>query len=211
MNARDDDRQRLLFRLDAEIAACVRCAPLVGTLLRPSNPRRGSIGARVMIVGQGPGRTEVSKGDVFAGQAGKTLDRWLTNCGAPASEPRSRVYLTSLLKCVCPDQKHFDRMASQCINFLARQIGLIRPQLVITLGLPAYEALADGEPYGAALCTLRENTSMLIPSWRRGFLHLVWPHPSGLNRWLNDPEHRKQLTDSFAHVRPFLLETSEQP
>jgi uracil-DNA glycosylase len=99
-------------------------------------------------------------------------------------------------------------MARQCQRFLDKQLALVKPRLVITLGEHAYDALrVDDLPYREALCRLVDTRDYVF--FGRGDSHyrlLIWPHPSGLNRWLNRAENRRRLELTFDMVRPFLVE-----
>jgi len=129
-----------LEELHRKIADCRVCEPIVPGFEKPLPMDRG-IPGNVLIVGEGPGRTELGSQRAFAGQSGKTLDRWLIKCGANQANPREGIYMTSVLKCFCPSQKNFQRMAKNCIHFLHDQIINIQPALVITLGKQAFSAL----------------------------------------------------------------------
>src|ERR1051325_957428 len=87
-----------LDELHAQIDQCRVCGDFV-KLRKPLGLKRGGI-ARVMIVGEGPGRSELKHGRAFAGGSGKTLDAWLIGAGAKATAPRKDIYVTSIIKCV---------------------------------------------------------------------------------------------------------------
>jgi uracil-DNA glycosylase family 4 len=164
---------------------------------------RGTPGA-IVIVGQEPGRTELKKRKAFSGAAGKRLDSWLRDSGALAVDPREGIYFTSVLKCSCPSTAEFDSMAKNCRPFLVEQLSLIHPKLIISLGKKAYEALGVSPvPYERALFSLwhsREATLFPIAGFHYDLM--VWPHPSGLNRLLNEEAHRERLRESFDVLRP---------
>jgi len=90
--------------------------------------------------------------------------------------------------------------------FLVRQLELIRPELVITLGEQAFQAMGfEGVRYRDALCQLLLTEEwMLFAPVGFHFKTLAWPHPSGLNRWLNSPPNLERLRASFAYLRPYL-------
>ena len=190
--------------LHRDIDACRVCSSFV-KLTKPTRMLRGGM-SRIMIVGEGPGRSELKLGRAFAGQSGKTLDRWLRACGASTASPRHGVYLTSVIKCQCAPSGPYREMAERCSVFLDAQIGIIKPQLIITLGLRAYLALRfSKEPYSRALGHRYESSEyLLFTRHDHHFTLIVWPHPSGLNRQLNDPATKNRLYGSFPLVAPFL-------
>ena len=193
-----------LARLHSAIDECYVCEALVGGFCKPKRLDRGSAG-RVMIVGQGPGKAEVRNGRAFAGQSGKKLDEWLVRCGASNGQPRLGIYLTAVIKCVGNDRQ-YGVMTSNCIGFLHKQISVIRPELIITLGHRSFEALTfAGLSYEEALCRPFQTAEhLLVTPYGFDFAVLHWPHPSGLNRWLNQRTNRDRLESSFEFVRPFL-------
>jgi uracil-DNA glycosylase family 4 len=197
---------RNLESVHARIDVCRVCEGKVSGFLKPSTLHRGDPG-KVMIIGQGPGKTELQSGNAFSGQSGKTLNQWLIACGADPRQPRRGIYLTSIIKC-CTDGggKAVSLMADNCFSFLAEQIAAIQPAVLITLGKIAYENLRFFSlSYDSALCSPKHSRDyLLISTFGFDFWQLTWPHPSGLNRWLNVPENKRRLQNSFDFVREVL-------
>ena len=191
--------------LHDEIIRCRICEDQVDGYEKPPSLDRGQPGS-VMVIGQGPGRAELGGTRAFAGQSGRTLDVWLQSCGADPADPRRGIYFTSVIKCVSSKDNCFARMAQNCAPFLARQILEIHPHLIVTLGKRAYEALRIiEEDYEAALCNPRYSADVvLVTPFGFHFSLLHWPHPSGLNRWLNTAENQARHRQSFEFVRKFL-------
>jgi uracil-DNA glycosylase family 4 len=190
--------------LHAGIDQCRVCGDFV-KLRKPLGLKRGGV-ASVMIVGEGPGGSELKHGRAFAGGSGKTLDNWLVGCGAVASAPRKDIYITSIIKCVCPEKGPYQRMASECSDFLVAQISLVKPSLVISLGRRAYTNIQFGDDtYSHAIGRVYNSADfVLFTKFDHHFSFLPWPHPSGLNRQLNDSQVRRRVEASFGVVRAFL-------
>lgn len=163
-------------------------------------------------MGQGPGNAELNASKAFAGQSGRTLDSWLVSAGADVGDPRSGLYLTSIIKCCHSSPGDFPLMAQLCAPFLQRQIEFLRPRLVITLGRQAYLRLRlTPKGYNEALCgPVHTSDHLLVSQFGFHFWLLPWPHPSGLNRWHNSIENRERLERSFAFVRSVLEGSSEE-
>src|SRR6266404_8484837 len=142
-----------LLPVHQRIDNCRICETFVGVGFRkPLGLYRGTKG-KVVIVGQGPGRSEFKHIRAFAGPAGKTLDRWLVACGNPEYDPRVGIYLTSLVKCAAPSTKFFKEMTRRCAQFLDEQLRLLAPSLIITLGESAFRAFSPTEEaYASSLC-----------------------------------------------------------
>ena len=103
-----------------------------------------------LFVGEGPGADEDALGEPFVGQAGKLLDNMLM---AIKLKRGKSVYIANIVKCRPPDNRNpaADEIA-QCLPYLARQIELIQPKLIVALGKVASNALLGKE---ATLASLR--------------------------------------------------------
>lgn len=91
----------------------------------------GNRAAELMIVGEAPGFYEDQKGEPFVGKAGQLLNAMLESIGLD----RSQVYIANILKCRPPNNR--DPQAEEvalCTPFLAKQIALIQPKLLLALG-----------------------------------------------------------------------------
>lgn len=107
----------------------------------------GSPHARVMFVGEGPGRTEDETGRPFVGRAGELLTRIIEN---GMGMPRGEVYIGNVVKCrpTVDGRGERDRPpdageTAACSPFLIRQIELIRPAAIVTLGNPSTRFLLN--------------------------------------------------------------------
>ena len=110
----------------------------------------GDTRADWLFVGEGPGADEDERGEPFVGQAGKLLDNML---GAIALQRGRNVYIANIVKCRPPGNRTPEPVEAQaCSAFLARQIALIAPRLIIALGRVAAQNLLGIE---ATLGSLR--------------------------------------------------------
>jgi DNA polymerase len=88
--------------------------------------------ARLVFVGEGPGKEEDQAGRPFVGEAGNLLTKIIEN-GMKWS--RKDVYICNVVKCRPPGNRDPERDEIEtCVPFLARQIALIRPEVICTLG-----------------------------------------------------------------------------
>ena len=118
-----------LTDLYAQIEVCQKCA-----LARGRNrtvPGEGPENAEIMFIGEAPGFHEDRQGRPFVGAAGKFLDELLASIGLT----REDVYIGNVIKCRPPGNRDplADEMAA-CKPFLDKQIELIQPKLIVTLG-----------------------------------------------------------------------------
>lgn len=101
---------------------------------------RGSPTARLMIIGEAPGRDEDIEGRPFVGMAGQLLDRMLAAIGLTEAD----VHITNIVYWRPPGNRTPTPQEAQvCRPFLERQIELVGPELVLTLGGPATKAMLD--------------------------------------------------------------------
>lgn len=194
-------RSLALARLHREIADCRRCVA-AGFLPEAHPIFRGSVGNRVMVLGQAPGALTHERPMPYMGATGRLLERWLTTAGFPSGTLHGRFYLTSLTKCFPGsslsgkgDRAPGGREVALCRGHLDRELALVRPELVITLGRLAATALAGPATLTELVGTLREGER----SGHR-FLMLPLPHPSGVSRWMNDPANQARHRQALARL-----------
>lgn len=131
------------------IAEHVRVCVLCGLSLNRTHavPGEGSAGAKLMIVGEGPGETEDELGRPFVGKSGELLDRIL----AAASISRPSVFITNIVKCRAADMVEgrlqnrtpLSAEMSACRPYLVRQVEIIQPRVILCLGAPAARGIID--------------------------------------------------------------------
>ncbi len=118
-----------LEALAAEIARCTRC--LLHRGRTKAVPGEGPEDAEIMFVGEAPGFHEDQQGRPFVGAAGRFLEELLDSIGLT----REDVFIANVIKCRPPGNRDpLPEEIEACKPFLDRQIELIRPQLVVTLG-----------------------------------------------------------------------------
>lgn len=127
-----------LRALRERIGDCQRCA-LAETrttlVFGTGDPR-----ARLMFIGEAPGRNEDLKGEPFVGAAGQLLDELLAGIGLT----RSGVYIANILKCRPPGNRDpLPAETEQCTPFLEEQVRLIDPAVIATLGNHATHFILD--------------------------------------------------------------------
>ena len=138
---RISSRARLEWaRLSREIRTCQRC-PL-GRTRTQAVVYRGSLTPRVVFVGEAPGVLEDRSGIPFVGRSGRRLDAAIERLGLGSPE----FGVLNVLKCRPPGNR-FDRSAARtCRPYLDRQLALLRPEVVVTLGASALRAMDPAAP-----------------------------------------------------------------
>ncbi|HEY6537437.1 MAG TPA: uracil-DNA glycosylase family protein [Candidatus Dormibacteraeota bacterium] len=209
-----------LLELHRQILGCRRCQ-VAGFLSHAAPVLPDAHRARVLLVGQAPGRVEEGVGRPFSGRAGRELFRWLERAGLGDEEQARRaVYLTSITKCFpgparagSGDRRPTPSEVDLCRDHLDRQLALIRPRLVLTVGQLAQDRFLGRIPLDLAVGRLfgpgpEEVDPARARPGRRGPLVLPLPHPSGASRWLNQLEHRALLGRALELLRELLRASS---
>ena len=112
-----------------EISVCTACG-LHETRMQ-AVPGSGAADAQIVFVGEAPGAQEDKRGLPFVGQAGKLLDRLLESIGLD----RERAAILNVIKCRPPDNRPPRKgEIAACRHFLDRQLDVIQPPLIVTLG-----------------------------------------------------------------------------
>ena len=138
---RDHSKVETLYELCQQNSECQRCT--LGPTRNQFVFGSGNNKSLLLFVGEGPGADEDRLGLPFVGKAGKLLDRMIDVIGLV----REDVYVTNVVKCRPPNNRNptSDEIA-QCIGILERQIELVNPKLIITLGNVPTQALLPGSP-----------------------------------------------------------------
>jgi DNA polymerase len=146
----------------------------------------GHPNARLVLVGEAPGRAEDLNGEPFVGEAGQLLDRILLAMGLQ----REEVYICNVLKCRPPNNRDPQpEEVSACEAFLIRQIAAIRPQVIVGLGRFAVQSLLK----------TKEPISRLRGEWQRyqGIPLMPTYHPAYL---LRNPEGKRDVWEDMKEV-----------
>ena len=122
-------------------------------------PGEGNPQAEIMFIGEGPGFQEDRQGRPFVGPAGKLLDGLLASIGTN----RGDVFIANMVKCRPPDNRDpAPAEMAACTKYLDRQIELVNPKLIVTLGRFAFGRYFPGEGITKARGRLREKDGRKI-------------------------------------------------
>ena len=126
--------------LEAQVKTCQLCR--LAKTRTNAVPGEGSSRAEVMFIGEGPGYHEDKQGLPFVGAAGQFLNELLSIAGLD----RSTVFIANVVKCRPPNNRdpEPDEKAA-CAPYLARQIALINPRVIVTLGRHSMASFFPGE------------------------------------------------------------------
>ncbi len=173
-----------------EVLVCTKC-PLAETRTHAVPGEGVSDHPLVMVIGEGPGADEDAQGRPFVGKAGQYLDKWLAAVDLSRAQ---NVFITNIVKCRPPnnrDPKPDEIFA--CRPYLRRQIALIKPKAILTLGRFA----------SAEICNRQEGIGKIrgkVYSFE-GVPVVPTYHPSGV---LRNPEWRRPVWDDLRKLRELL-------
>ncbi len=151
----------------------------------------GNPHADILFIGEAPGATEDSSGKPFVGRSGELLTKMIENV---LKISRSDVYITNIVKCRPPNnQIPTPTQAHTCQPYLLKQIELIKPKLIVTLGATAYHYLTGDETGITKIrgTVHKQNGYTLIPTY----------HPSYL---LRNPSAKKEVFEDLLKVKDLM-------
>ena len=189
-----EDRARELADLGARAAVCTLC-PLSQTRTKVVFGV-GRADAGLMLVGEAPGYHEDQQGEPFVGAAGKLLDRLLGEIG----HTRAQVYIANVLKCRPPNNRDpLQPEIDACADYLRRQLALVDPKVVLTLGNFATRLLLKRD---VGISRLR---GQVYPWWNRYLVPTL--HPAAVLR--GGDGLMEQIRADFALARQALTEAAK--
>lgn len=195
------ERREALKQTLAQARACQRCSELAAsrkTVVFGS----GNADAELMFVGEAPGASEDEQGLPFVGRAGKLLDQLLAEIGLE----RKDVFIANTLKCRPPGNRDpLPLEIDNCQEYLLRQVELIEPSVICTLGNFSTKLLR-AEPTG--ITRLHGRPEVLVLGRRAVRLYPIY-HPAAA---LYTPRMLATLREDFQRLPQLLaLGAPEQP
>jgi DNA polymerase len=195
------ERREALKEVYARTQACVRCGELAATR-KTVVFGAGDADAELMFVGEAPGASEDEQGVPFVGRAGKLLETLLGEIGIA----RSEVFICNVLKCRPPGNRDPQPIEIEnCHEYLLRQVELIQPTVICSLGNFSTKLLRD-DPTG--ITRLHGQPQVLTLGRRSVRLYPIF-HPAAA---LYTPRMLETLREDFARLPALLAQGApEQP
>ncbi|MCP4746074.1 MAG: uracil-DNA glycosylase [Desulfobacteraceae bacterium] len=156
-----------LENIKADLEGCKRCRLSRGRTQLVFG--QGNSKARIVFVGEGPGYEEDQSGLPFAGPAGKLLDRII----AAMKLNRNQVYICNIVKCrLANNRQPQDEESETCLPFLKRQLAIIKPEVICTLGACATKVLLNTKnPLGRLRGRFHDyNGIQIMPTYHPAYL-----------------------------------------
>ena len=177
-----EDRWEILEQECSHCRECALCQTRKNVVFGVGNPQ-----AEIMRVGEGPGANEDEQGIPFVGKAGQFLDDMLAIIGLD----RTLVYIANIVKCRPPGNRDpLNVEQDACIGYLRRQIALIQPKILVSLGRIAAMRLIDPK----FRITKEHGVWFDVDGMRMMALY----HPSAL---LRDPGKRPETFDDLKSLQ----------
>jgi len=181
-----------LERVAAEVSACTKC------ILHKSRvkavPGEGPPRADIMFIGEGPGFHENQQGRPFVGPAGQLLEELL----ASLKLKREQVFIGNVVKCRPPGNRDpLPEEIEACKPYLDRQIALLRPRVIVTLGR-----------YSMARVFPNEKISRIHGQAKKvdGIVYVPMYHPAAA---LHQPSLRRDVEEDFKKLPAILAEIEQ--
>lgn len=178
-----------LDQLAEQIRTCQRCL-LAQTRLN-AVPGEGPADAPILLIGEGPGFNEDRQGRPFVGRSGDLLEKLLAGIGLR----RGDVFIANVVKCRPPDNR--DPLPDEieaCQPYLERQIELIQPKLVITLGRISMARYFPGQSITRIHGQIKQVGEIsFVPMF----------HPAAA---LRNPQWMAAIRQDFAQLAPLVAE-----
>jgi len=193
------DQYNTLQLLHRRMRACRLCLEN-GYDIQPPAIFSGGTGARLMLIGQAPGITEVEADRPFNAGSGSRLFQWLGEAGLEETWFRKSQYMTAVTKCFPGKAKNGsgDRVPSRaeqklCRPYLDEEIALIDPILILPVGRLAINLFF---PAKKALRELIGGEFQIDDRWA-----IPLPHPSGASRWHQSEQNRLLIQKAIGTIR----------
>lgn len=181
----EQDFSSPLANLEEKLQHCTRCA-LAGKRTHMVFGK-GSLTAKLMFIGEGPGEQEDLQGRPFVGKAGQLLDKIIAAAGFPPDQ----VYICNVVKCRPPGNRLPNPAEVEaCKPFLREQVRVIRPGIIVCLGALAAQTVISPE-----VRITRDRGK-----WTEKGSFKIMPtfHPAAL---LRDPEKKVLVWEDIKKVR----------
>ena len=195
------ERREALKEVFTQARGCVRCPELAATR-KTVVFGAGNANADLMFIGEAPGASEDEQGVPFVGRAGKLLETLLAEIG----QKRADVFIANVLKCRPPGNRDpLPIEITNCQDYLLRQVELIQPTVICTLGNFSTKLLR-GDPTG--ITRLHGQPEVLVMGTRAVRLYPIY-HPAAA---LYTPRMLETLREDFTGLPALLaLGAPEQP
>jgi uracil-DNA glycosylase len=160
---------------------------------------------RIILVGQSPGLRATNENRPFAGAAGDKLRAWVKMGGIAPEDFWRKIHFSAVTKCypgrlpgARGDRVPTPREQQLCRPWLDAQLAILKPDIVLLVGLLAIQTCLG------RVSSLQSVVGKAVIM--EGVRYLPLPHPSGVSRWLNEPENVQAVARAMAIMREWVVE-----
>ena len=183
-----------LTELNEEITRCHLCE--IANTRTNVVPGEGVEDADILFIGEGPGWHEDQQGRPFVGPAGKYLDDLL----ASINLSRSQVFIANVIKCRPPGNRDpFPTEINNCNQWLDRQIEIIRPKIIVTLGRYSMAKFFPGKTISKIHGTAQKWNDIVC---------FAMYHPAAT---LHQQSLRRTIEEDMRKIPSLLVQTGDMP
>jgi len=190
------EKQESLDVLNYQIRACERCR--LSATRKHALTGEGNVNARIMFIALAPGAKEDVQNRMFVGPSGQVFNRLLKAAGID----KEKIYMTNLVKCMLPkNRKPKTDEIEMCNFFLAREIAIVQPEVVVPLGFYATRTVLEkyhDDPRTEEMRFKNINGKLLSINNMKVF---PLTHPSAL---LYNPSFETETISKFKKLRQFI-------
>jgi uracil-DNA glycosylase len=184
--------EEILKQIAAEVSTCTKCGLCKGRT--KAVPGEGSLQAKILFIGEGPGFHEDKQGRPFVGPSGQLLEELLKSINLK----RSDVFITNVVKCRPPENRDpLPDEITACNDYLDRQIAALQPRVIVTLGRISMSKFFSGEK----ISQIHGRASK-----RDGYICIPMFHPAAA---LRTQSYKDALRDDFKKI-PLVLAEAER-
>ena len=203
-------QRQAIVDLNCRMRACRLCHAEGFLVERESvpiarDPEPGSPVPRILLVGQAPGLRATNENRPFAGLSGEKLRDWFEMGGIARADFWRKIHFSAVTKCypgrlpgARGDRVPTLREQTLCRPWLDAQLDIINPEIVLLVGLLAIQTFLGRVPSLTAVV----GTGTI----KGGVRYLALPHPSGVSRWLNEPENVRAVGRAMGILREWVEE-----
>ncbi len=176
-----------------EVKVCQLCGLAAGR--KNAVPGEGPAHAELMLIGEGPGFHEDQQGRPFVGPSGQFLNELLANAGYK----RDEVFIANVVKCRPPGNRDpLPEEITACSHYLDRQIALINPKVIVTLGRFSMSKWFTGQKISAIHGQAKKFDGRVV---------VAMFHPAAA---LHQPSLRSAIEEDFQRLKDIVKEASGQ-
>ena len=186
-----------LKTISEEISGCQKCKLCAGRT--NTVPGTGHSEARILFIGEGPGKDEDLQGKPFVGAAGKLLTKLIESIGLT----RDDVFIANVVKCRPPENRDpLPEEIEACWPYLVNQLKVIKPLVIVTLGRHSMGRFLPG----LKISEVHGHPKVSKGIWEKEQVYIPMYHPAAA---LYDPRKREVLLEDFKAIPKVLKKLAQ--